>query len=189
MLFRKMRRNAVLIVGSGKVSSVCHGDARAGPDGFNTDDVIGVDISILRRSFDEYEFSQGLPSRLNRIRGEISAHNAVIGEQHATGCRTSATYCGYCVARSGDDVTASCSVAQFGDNVFSRRCDSRIGKGVLPRPNWQIHQRGRHGIAHRGGLLRNPVGPQPHQAACGCPRAKQARSATTPRRSRRRTWF
>jgi hypothetical protein len=40
--------------------------------------VIGVDISILRRSFDEYQFGQGLPSRLNPIRGEISAHNGVI---------------------------------------------------------------------------------------------------------------
>lgn len=68
MLFRKMRRYAVLIFGSGKVSPVCHCDARAGPDGFYTDDVIGIDISILRRSFDEYEFGQGLPSRLNRIR-------------------------------------------------------------------------------------------------------------------------
>lgn len=97
MLFRKMRRDTVFIFGSGKVSPVGHGDARAGPDGFNTDDVIGVDISILRRSFDEYEFGQGLPSRLNRIRGEISAHNGVIGEQHATGCRTSAADCGYCV--------------------------------------------------------------------------------------------
>ena len=102
-----MRRDTVLIFGSGKVSPVGHGDARAGPDGFNTDDVIGVDISILRRSFDEYEFGQGLPSRLNRIRGEISAHNGVIGwmafithslqEQHASGCGTSATDCGYCV--------------------------------------------------------------------------------------------
>jgi hypothetical protein len=107
MLFRKMRRDTVFIFGSGKVSPVGHGDARAGADGFNTDDVIGVDISILRRSFDEYEFGQGLPSRLNRIRGEISAHNGVIGwmafyihslqEQHATGCRTSAADCGYCV--------------------------------------------------------------------------------------------
>jgi hypothetical protein len=95
MLFRKVRRDAVLIFGSGKVSPVCHCDPRAGPDRFNTDDVIGVDVSILRRSFDEYKFGQGLPSRLNRIRGEISAHNGAIGEQHATGCGALATDYGY----------------------------------------------------------------------------------------------
>jgi hypothetical protein len=107
MLFRKMRRDTVLIFGSGKVSPVCHGDARAGPDGFNTDDVIGVDISILRRSFDEYQFGQGLPSRLNRIRGEISAHNGMMkwwgltisssSEECATRFRTSEVGWGYCV--------------------------------------------------------------------------------------------
>ena len=44
--------------------------------GLNTDHVIRVDIGIVRRSFDEYKFGQGLlSSRLHGIKGKISVHN------------------------------------------------------------------------------------------------------------------
>ena len=77
-LLRELHRDAVLVVGSGEVSSVCHCDPGACSHRFNADNMFGVDVGIARCSFDEYKFGHGLSSPLHRIRANHSVRNPML---------------------------------------------------------------------------------------------------------------